>query len=117
MKKKLNHLVSIRRRWGFTQLELAELLGFRGSAVVSLLESGERMPSLVIAFSYEVIFRVPAAELFPGLFDGVEEEVLTRAYELFERLQGDPSKITRAKLDLLQEALDQVNPRNRRTSV
>jgi transcriptional regulator with XRE-family HTH domain len=118
MKKKLDcYLVSYRRRWGFTQPELSFLLGHRSASVVSRLELGLRQPSLETAFAFEVIFGVPAAELFPSLFDSTEEEVLTRAYDLYERFQDDPSKVARLKFQILKEAFERAKARDSHNGV
>ncbi len=118
MKKKLDcYLFTHRRRWGFTQKELSHLLGCRSASVVSRLERAERKPSLTAAFGCEIIFGVSAGELFPALFDSAEEEVLTRAYDLYERLQGNRSRATRTKLDILEAAFTRARARGNRKDI
>jgi hypothetical protein len=46
--------------------------------------------------------------LFPELFSGVRDAVRRRARELYDELQGNPSKTTRAKLDFLEEVLERL---------
>ena len=50
------------------------------------------LPSLQIAFAYEVIFRRPASEIFPGLFYAVERGVEQCVTELEAALGGSDAK-------------------------
>jgi transcriptional regulator with XRE-family HTH domain len=101
-----NYLRLYRRRSTFTQGELAFLLGYRTDSIVSRFErQGRRIP-LSIAFAYHLIFGGDPKEIFPALFEQVEDGVVRRMYELHERLQGArPSQRTAAKLQLLERAL------------
>ena len=111
-KKKLrSHLSAYRRRWGLTQLELAHILGLRGNACISRFEDGAAEPPLPVAFGLHVLFGEHPHELFPANFEKVEEEVLTRAYELYERLQGSRSRLIKAKLDFLEEVFERAKRR------
>jgi transcriptional regulator with XRE-family HTH domain len=92
-----------RRRWGFSQKELAFIIGAKSGTVVSRLEHGTRRPNLTAAFALHIVFGATASELFPALFAEVERGVLARAYDLYERLQGNRSKAARMKLDFLEE--------------
>src|SRR5258708_3920206 len=99
------YLRTLRRRSGLTQREFAFLLGLKRGAAVSRIERSKRAPSLVWAHASVLVFRTRARELFPGLFSEVHEAVRLRANELYEELQGNPCKTTRAKLDFLEEVL------------
>ena len=44
-------------------------------------------------------------KLFPGALSDAEQLVLARARELYDELQGDPSKAARIKLDFLEVLL------------
>ena len=117
MKKKLDcYLRPYRRRWGFTQKELAYLFGSK-SSTVSRLENRQRQPSLMVAFACLIIFGTSPIELFPGLFAEIEEDVMTRAYDLYERLQGNSSKAARIKLDFLEEAFTRAKARGHNSNV
>src|SRR5215472_13368938 len=93
------YLRTLRRRSGLTQREFAFLLGLTHGAAVSRMERSKRAPSLVWARVSVLVFGTRARKLFPGLFSEVHEALHRRATELYEELQGDPSKATRAKLD------------------
>jgi DNA-binding XRE family transcriptional regulator len=98
-------LRTFRRRWGLTQTELAFLIGIKSGTLVSRFEELKRTPNLSAAFACKIIFDATLAELFPGLFDDVQEAVHLRANELYEELQGSSSKATRTKLDFLEGVL------------
>ncbi|MDA9544909.1 hypothetical protein ACM43_10425 [Bradyrhizobium sp. CCBAU 45321] len=59
-------------------------------------------------FICEMIFNTSPLELFPGLMSDLQVAILRRASELYETLQGDPSKATRLKLDFLERLLERV---------
>jgi DNA-binding XRE family transcriptional regulator len=91
-----------RRSWGFTQGELAFLIGYKTGKSISRIEASKQTPTLNAALSCAVIFNTPPVKLFPGALHEAEQVVLVRANELYEELQGDPSKVTRIKLDFLE---------------
>ena len=81
-KQKQNNLVLYRRRMGFTQKQVARLLGQRDTSMVSHYEHGRALPPLAAALSLEIIYRVPVAFLFPAMYEerklhirGLEEEL------------------------------------------
>ncbi len=94
-----------RLRWGLSQAELAFIIG-TGRNYISYLETEKRRPKLSDAFALQVIFGVELTELFPTLFAETEDGVLARAYDLYERLQGQHSEKTRIKLDFLEEIFE-----------
>lgn len=115
-KKHHTHLSAYRRRWGLTQSELAYMLGLRGNPRISRLEYGKSEPPLHVAFGLQVVFGEVASELFPTMFVEIEEEVLTRAYELYERLQGSKARLTKVKLDFLEDMFERAK-RNRKRGI
>lgn len=93
------------------------MLGLRGNCRISQFESGQADPPLRIVFGLHVIFGKAAHELFKTQFDEVEEEVLTRAYDLYERLQGSKSRLTKAKLDFLERMFERAKHNRKRHHV
>jgi DNA-binding XRE family transcriptional regulator len=83
-----NYLRAHRRRSGFTQHELAGVLGYLNSDAISRHERRESMPTLFIALSYEVLYRVPVSEIFSGLTATVESRLEAQLAE-FERYLGE----------------------------
>src|ERR1043166_6090470 len=113
MKQKFKtYLRAQRRRWGLTQREVAYLLGYRYPSAIWRIEREGREPTLSIAFACHILFDTPITELFPGLATEIEDAILRRAYNLYERLQGTPSRTTKAKLHLLEHMLKRAAARN-----
>lgn len=84
------------------------MLGLRGNGRISRYEDAADEPTLRIAFGLYVIFGELAYDLFPSFFSEVEEDVLTRAYDLYERLQGGRSKFTKVKLNFLEAMFERA---------
>ena len=98
-----------RRKWHLTQDELAFLLGYLNQPIIARLERGERAVTVAVAHTCELVFGVEPRELFPALFEGVEERVLARLHELHKRLTAeDASGRTLAKLQLLEDAIGRL---------
>jgi transcriptional regulator with XRE-family HTH domain len=102
------YLRPLHRRFGLSQRELAFLIGAKSGTVVSRIERLKLVPSLSRTRAFVLVFGTPALELFPELFAEIRELVRGRARELYDGLQGNPSKATRAKLDFLEEVLDRL---------
>src|SRR5580704_10395356 len=119
MSSKLTSYLHVRRRqWRLSQKELAFLFGYRTDSIVSRYEYRERRMTLAIGFASSLIFGVEAKDLFPKLFEEVEDGVVRRLYELYNRLKTrKPSKKTDAKLRLLEEALSRTTKRVQQTHV
>lgn len=110
-KKLASYVRTHRRRWALTQDELAGLLGYETSAIISALERNVREPSLRAAHSLSLIFDVSPAELFPHLHLTTENEVLQRARDLYDRLQGNTSRAVKLKLDFLEDVFARADAR------
>ena len=41
---------------------------------------------------------------------------MERVWELYEKIQGDPSKKTKAKIEFLERAIERANQRNHKRS-
>jgi len=83
-KHKQNNLVLYRRRMGFTQKQVAKLLGHADASMISHYEHGRSLPPLLVALSLEIIYRTPVAFLFPGMHD----ELKLRIREQEEQFGG-----------------------------
>ena len=70
---------------------MAFLLGCEDGSSVSRYERETREPNLRTALAAQVVFGLPAHELFPGIYEEVEQEVTQRARVLSERLEKAPS--------------------------
>jgi transcriptional regulator with XRE-family HTH domain len=106
----ISYLRPLRRRWGLTQRELAFLLGAKTHSSISQVEALRAYPSLANAIACAIIFDTPPFELFPELYAKVHRAVLSRAEDLYQDLQGDSARVTRTKLDFLEEVLGRTHP-------
>lgn len=98
-----NYLRMYRRRAGFSQDDVALLLGVKSGAKVCRYEKRRRVPTLQTALAYEVIFRVPVRELFRGAYQKLENEVSKRAERLARQLhKASPSRLTERKANALR---------------
>lgn len=110
-RKPLNYLRSYRLRWGLSQGELAHLLGWKGAEVISRIEKKQRPPTLQFVMACFILFGTSAAELFPDVAAGIEAGVMARVWEMYERIQGEPSKKTKTKIELFESAIDRAEQR------
>lgn len=92
-----SYLRSHRLNSGMSQRELAEVVGLIMDHQVSTHERSIGIPSFLVALSYEAIFHVPVAELFPGFAETVQANVEERLAEREKRLRDSPSKGRRAE--------------------
>jgi DNA-binding XRE family transcriptional regulator len=91
-----NYLRSHRRKSGLSQRELANIVGYVTQAPVSEHERSVTIPALLIALSYEVVFRVPLSELFPALYGTVEANIEEQLSMIESKLQQSTAKGRRA---------------------
>ena len=75
IKQKPNNLVLYRRRMGFSQKQVARLLGHRDPSMVSHYEHGRALPPLQVALGLEIVYRVPVAFLFPGMYEELRRHI------------------------------------------
>lgn len=99
------YLRTHRRQWGFTQRELARLIGRGGPERVSDVERAKARPNAAEILAYSVLFGESPGDLFPALYEGVEERLIEAAYALDEDLKDDPSERTKRIRKLLRQAL------------
>jgi transcriptional regulator with XRE-family HTH domain len=116
-KKPINYLRSYRLRWGLSQRQLANLLGWRGSEVISRIEKKQRAPSVKFVIACFILFGASAAELFPDITAGVETLVIARVWDFYEKIQGDPSRKTKKQIELLEDAIKRAEKRSQQRSV
>lgn len=94
-----------RRKWALTQKELAFLLGRKSSAHISKLEQAKRSPTVDVILACKILFGVSSGQLLPKLYEEVENEVMARAAELYEKLEGKQSRSAARKKEFLSEVL------------
>lgn len=112
-RRPINYLRSYRLRWGLSQVELATLLGWDRPEVISRIEKKQRPPSLRLAIACFILFGTQVDELFPDIFTAIDATVMSRVQEMYETVQGDPSRKTKKKIDLFENAIERAEHRKR----
>ncbi|HJP59863.1 MAG TPA: helix-turn-helix transcriptional regulator [Gemmatimonadaceae bacterium] len=84
------YLKQYRRRAGFSQADVAYLLGATAKTKVSRYERGRHLPELRAAFALEAMLGVPVAELFPSAFKEARRAIIRRARGRSAMLAGFP---------------------------
>ena len=107
-----NYLLTHRRHAGLSQDEVGFLVGGKSGAGVSRYERSRRLPSFETALAYEVVFGVPARQLFPGIFAKVEKATNKRA-EILAAKVSDSAKRKLQLRDRKLETLEQVRSSRR----
>lgn len=81
---------SARERAGYTQLQLAEMLGV-GQAAVSHWERGANLPTLSQRVTLAELLSIPVEQLIPevGASQGPDREELQRLVSAFSRLSAE----------------------------
>jgi transcriptional regulator with XRE-family HTH domain len=115
-KKPINYVRSFRLRWGLSQGELSDFLGWNRPDVISRVEKKQRAPSLRFVIACFILFGASAAELFPDIAAGVDKTVMARVWEMYESIQGNPSRKTKVKIALLESAIERAQKRKRALS-
>ena len=92
-----NYLRFHRKRIGFSENEIAFLLGVRNAGQVSRYEHFHQTPNLLTALTYHVIFQTSPPALFGGKYQKVEGQVRRRAKRLLRRLESGPSNRSTAR--------------------
>jgi transcriptional regulator with XRE-family HTH domain len=116
-RKPVNYLRSYRLRWGLSQAELAHLLGWNGAEVISRIEKKQRPPSLKLVIACFILFGAAAADLFPDISADVETDVMAHVWELYEKIQGDSSRKTKAKIELFEGAIERAEQRKHKVRI
>jgi DNA-binding XRE family transcriptional regulator len=96
-----NYVRTFRQRHCFTEDELAYLVSHRSHTRISRIEIGRAVPNLTVGLALQVLFRQEPKQMFPGLYESIEDEVMRRAASFLEDLEGHNDRRSRAKRDLL----------------
>lgn len=70
-----NNLWLYRKRMGFSQKQVALLLGHKNTVHISDYERGGRLPGLKTALKLELILRVPVAFLYKDMYEDLKREI------------------------------------------
>jgi transcriptional regulator with XRE-family HTH domain len=77
-----NHLYQLRRIRGLRQKQLAMLLGYRGTSMISRFENGTAVPSLKVALLLQLALGANIAEIYVDINDELQRLILKRATRL-----------------------------------
>jgi transcriptional regulator with XRE-family HTH domain len=80
-----------RKAAALSQRDLGLLLGLASQSSVSEYEAGLTRPSLATVVASELLFDVPAKDLFPALYNDVRQELVVRAKDLSRPKSGKSS--------------------------
>jgi len=75
IKKIPNCLSKYRRQKGFTQKEVARILGFKQSSIISKWENGVSLPSTTYLLKLSVLYGRPTEALFTDLYKRIKEDI------------------------------------------
>ena len=101
-----HYLRTLRRRRGFTQAEVAYLVGLYEPAHISRYEHFKQQPSLETAFACEALFGEHISSIFAGTFAEVEAKTFRQAVALAEALrEGEVTPRTQHTLSSLEVLL------------
>ena len=70
-----NELIIYRRRMGFSQKQVAAVLGLQSTSMLSRYESGQSVPPLLTALRLEILYRIPVAFLYSEIYRSLKEEI------------------------------------------
>ena len=102
------YLLTYRKRTGFSQREIAFLLGISSGTTVSKHETGARKPFLKAALSYQIILGESASDLFAGWYMELARAIRGRAVKLRVRLCALPkTPANMQKLKAVRQLLDE----------
>ena len=111
LSKTHNYLRAHRKRGGLTQDEMAFLLGCESGTKVSRYERLSREPNLYTVFACQAVFGIPAHELFPSIYQKVEDATKHRAHALSKKIDShNLDAITHRKIETLHAVASQKTP-------
>ena|ERR1700726_3449859 len=102
-----SYLLSLRKRSGLSQSDVAMLLGISGS-VLCKCESLSRRPTMELAIGAEVIFGHPMREVFPAFYAEIGRAVAERARAQCNRYKTRTKTAKGVKLRALDEIISRA---------
>lgn len=81
-KIKTSRLQQARKRLGFEQKRIVNLLGYKTIPPVSRYENGKTIPSLKVALKLSIIYRLPIRVLFESYYEKCRRELNNRSERL-----------------------------------
>src|SRR5579863_960577 len=94
-----------RARSALTQRDVAQLLGLSAGSAVSRIERSNRIPQTPTFLACSMVFGIGVAELFPSLYQEIEERVATAAKALYDEIEGKNDRDSQLKRAFLEDLL------------
>lgn len=108
------YLRTLRREWGLTQDELADLLPRGTRARVSLVERACKNPNATEVVGYALLFGKGPDAIFPHFREIIEDEVMRRAYRMYRAVEHDDTRAGRRRRRFLRAILVRARKERRR---
>jgi DNA-binding XRE family transcriptional regulator len=83
-----NHLTRYRERLGFTQEQLASIVGCRRRQTIARIEAGASFPNVKTLLSLSAAVRVPVEFLYRETFLNIRAEVRLQEEQMSKGTQG-----------------------------
>ena len=77
-----NYLFRLRRIRGYSQKQLASLVGLRSRKAICDFEAGRRMPPVKVAMTLEIVLGTRLADVYPALYRELGMLAVTREGQL-----------------------------------
>ncbi len=78
-----NRLRKLRRHFGYTQKQVAHLIGVRNPSDIAQWEQGAKLPNTVNMFKLCALYRTSCNELYYETLNGYKQEITLKEYKLF----------------------------------
>jgi transcriptional regulator with XRE-family HTH domain len=82
LSERRNQLYRLRRIRGLSNKQLAALLGYRSTSMISRLESGKTLPSLKVALLLQIVLGAHLPEVYADLHAHLQELAIKRTSRL-----------------------------------
>lgn len=104
----VNYVRVHRRKAYLSQRELGQMLGYDDEGAIARHERFRSLPPFLIALGYEIVFKIPVSELFPGLKQTMEIGIEKRIAEFEQDLRtksglGPQAAVIARKLEWISE--------------
>lgn len=110
----LNYAKTQRKKAGLSQNELAYLFGDKTTSYILKTERGSQLPCLSRLLSYQILFDLPADQLFFELSKSVSHDLFKRIATLSNNLERRPQTATvRHKIQFLESAAARIATNNK----
>jgi transcriptional regulator with XRE-family HTH domain len=94
-----------RRSAGLSQLEVARILGVGGRSYISMLESGDRVPTVRDTIILSLLFGIEGQVVFPQVYISIGELFKSNAKKCLEEMLQDGQNSTVEGIRYIRNAL------------